>query len=224
MPGAVRDRLRQADLVLPIDLIPYLQRHGEPIRYGYVSAGWRLADYQTVFASVPGSSEMPSAGRPFSQALCDRLAARGVRTASITLHTGVASLERGELPTPEPFIVSAITAATLNDARARGAAIIAIGTSVVRALHTCQAENGQFIAGEGFTDVVVRPTDSVPSIDGLVTGWHEPEASHLLMLSAIMGSARLRATYMVAATRNYLWHEFGDSLLILRRHTISSSV
>jgi S-adenosylmethionine:tRNA ribosyltransferase-isomerase len=210
--------------VLPIDLIPYLQRHGEPIRYEYVSAGWPLADYQTVFARVPGSSEMPSAGRPFSRALCDHLAASGVRTVSITLHTGVASLERGELPTPEPFTVSPTTAAALNDARVRGAAIIAVGTSVVRALHTCQDDDGQFIAGEGLTDVIVRPTDSVPSVDGLVTGWHEPEASHLLMLSAIMGSARLRATYIMAATRNYLWHEFGDSLLILRSHTLSSSV
>jgi S-adenosylmethionine:tRNA ribosyltransferase-isomerase len=216
-----RDRLRQAELALPTDLPTYLRRHGMPIRYGYVSAPWNLSDYQTVFARVAGSSEMPSAGRPFSRSLCAELQGRGISVAPITLHTGVTSLGKGELPCPEPFEVSTDTAEQLNTARQEGRAIIAVGTSVVRALHTTLTSDGAFVAAGGFTDRIVRPPEPIRCVDGMVTGWHEPEASHLLMLSAITESAQLRWAYLSAAMRGYLWHEFGDSLLILRGRTLA---
>ena len=211
--GAVR--LWEADLACPGGVLHYAARFGTPIRYGYVRDQWPLTAYQTVFASEPGSAEMPSAGRPFTAGIVRRLGARGVRVAPIVLHTGVASLEAGEPPYPERFRVSAEAAKAVNDARSRGARVVAVGTTVIRALETAAARDGVVHATAGWTDLVITPERGVRVVDALITGFHEPRASHLAMLEAIAGRRHLAVAYQVALEHRYLWHEFGDVHLIL---------
>jgi|HubBroStandDraft_1064217.scaffolds.fasta_scaffold53701_3 S-adenosylmethionine:tRNA ribosyltransferase-isomerase len=208
-------RLWVASMSLPGPLLAYLSAHGRPIRYGYVSGEWPIAMYQNVYATEPGSAEMPSAGRPFSPDVLTRLAARGVGVAPILLHTGVASLEAAEVPYPEYFRVGAPSAHRINDTRRHGGRVIAIGTTVVRALETVVDEHGWVSPGRGWTETVITPDRIVRSVDGLLTGWHEPEASHLAMLEAIAGPDLVASSYAAAVAEQYLWHEFGDVHLVL---------
>ena len=193
----------------------YLAEHGHPIRYGYVPREWPLDAYQTVFATEPGSAEMPSAGRPFTTELITRLVAKGVQIAPVVLHTGVSSLERGEAPYPERYAVPETTARLVDATRWWGGRVIAVGTTVVRALETVADEQGAVAAGEGWTRLVVTPERGIRAIDGLITGWHEPEASHLQLLEAAAGPELLERSYAAALAGGYLWHEFGDSHLVL---------
>jgi S-adenosylmethionine:tRNA ribosyltransferase-isomerase len=193
----------------------FLERYGEPIRYGYVRGGWPLAAYQTVYATTPGSAEMPSAGRPFTAELLSRLLARGVLLAPITLHTGVSSPERHESPFPEYYVVPESTARVVNAVRGWGGRVVAVGTTVVRALETVAGAGGSVHGGSGWTSLVVSSERGLRVIDGLITGWHEPEASHLQLLEAVAGPALLARCYREALRHGYLWHEFGDSHLIL---------
>jgi S-adenosylmethionine:tRNA ribosyltransferase-isomerase len=199
-------RLWAARLTLPGPLLAYLDAYGEPIRYRHLREPRPLADFQTIFALEPGSAEMPSAGRPFSRRVLDALAARGVRVAPIVLHCGVSSLERGEPPYPERFRVPAATAEAVHAATR----VIAVGTTVVRALETTGGG-----AGEGWTRLVVTPETGVQVVDGILTGWHEPDASHLLMLEAIAGRDLVERSYDAALAHGYRWHEFGDSHLLM---------
>lgn len=210
-----RTRLWRATLHLPKPLPRYLAEHGFPIRYGYVSERWPLEYYQTVFATEAGSAEMPSAGRAFTPELITRLVARGVEIVPVLLHTGVASLEEGEAPYAEHYTVSGDNARRITTARAAGRRIIAVGTTVVRTLETVTDSDGVTHAGDGWTDVVVTPAQPVRGADGLLTGFHEPRASHLLMLAALAGCGHLRVTYTAALRERCLWHEFGDLHLIL---------
>jgi S-adenosylmethionine:tRNA ribosyltransferase-isomerase len=193
-----------------------MRSHGEPIRYGYVRHPWPLDAYQNVYARVPGSAEMPSAGRPVTERLICELMTRGVGVAPITLHAGVSSPERHEPPFPEEYEVSDSTARLVNLTRAAGGRVIAVGTTVARALETVAAHDGTVSAGSGWTGLVIDPDRGVRAVDGLITGWHEPEASHLQMLAALAGQPFLERCYQAALEHGYLWHEFGDSHLILR--------
>jgi S-adenosylmethionine:tRNA ribosyltransferase-isomerase len=208
-------RLWVAQLSLPAPVPDYLARHGRPIRYGHVDGEWPLSAYQTVFAAEPGSAEMPSAGRPFTPELITRLVARGIDLAPLTLHTGVSSLERGEQPYPERFRVPEWTAARVNLARELGGRVIAVGTTVVRALESAAAQDGRVRPAGGWTDLVVTPERGVRALDGLVTGFHDPGASHLDLLAAVVGRDVLARAYGEAAARGYLRHEFGDVALLL---------
>ncbi|MFJ6379546.1 S-adenosylmethionine:tRNA ribosyltransferase-isomerase [Kitasatospora sp. NPDC092039] len=208
-------RLWYAELALPEPLLPYLERHGRAIRYGYVDRDWPIEAYRTVFATVPGSSEMPSAARPFSPEVVARLAGRGVLLAPVTLHTGVASPEVHEAPYAERFHVPAATARLVGHVRAGGGRVIAVGTTVVRALESAAAADGTVQEADGWTELVVTPERGVRTVDGLLTGWHEPRASHLLMLAAVAGRPLLAACYREAVRHRYLWHEFGDVNLLL---------
>jgi len=208
-------RLWVATLELPDPLLTFLAVHGRPIRYGYVTRDWPLDVYQNVYAREPGSAEMPSAGRPFTPELVTRLVAKGVAVTPLVLHTGVSSLEANEHPYPEWYRVPPATAARINETRARGGRVIAIGTTVVRALETVVDHNRVVRADEGWTDVVVTPERGAYAVDGLLTGWHEPEASHLQMLEAIAGRPVLDVSYAAASAEGYLWHEFGDVHLIV---------
>jgi S-adenosylmethionine:tRNA ribosyltransferase-isomerase len=210
-----RSRLWVALLRLEVSVHDFLGRHGKPIRYGYVPRDWPLEAYQTVFADEPGSAEMPSAGRPFTPEVLAALAGRGVGVAPLVLHTGVSSLEAHEPPYPERYRVPAETARRVNEARRAGGRVVAVGTTVVRALETVAADDGSVSAGAGWTDVVVTPERGVRAVDGLLTGWHDPEASHLLMLEAVAGRELVERSYRAAAARGYLWHEFGDLELLL---------
>lgn len=208
-------RLWVAVLHLPAQVEEYLAVHGRPIRYGHVDHDWPLSAYQTVYANEPGSAEMPSAGRAFTAELITALVARGVGITPVVLHAGVGSLETGELPTPEPFRVPATTAARVNATRANGGRVIAVGTTVVRALETVADAGGVAHPGEGWTEVIITAERGVRVVDGLLTGWHEPAASHLLMLEAVAGRQMLDDAYQAALAGRYLWHEFGDLHLLL---------
>ncbi|HEY7621199.1 MAG TPA: S-adenosylmethionine:tRNA ribosyltransferase-isomerase [Solirubrobacteraceae bacterium] len=214
-PYLAGPRLWAARLELTEPLLAYLGRHGAPIRYRYVPDAHALADYQTAYAVEPGSAEMPSAGRPVTPTVLTALAAKGVAVAPVVLHTGVSSPERGERPYPERYRVPAPTARLVEATRAWGGRVIAVGTTVVRALETAARPDGSIEPGEGWTALVVTPERGVRAVDGLLTGWHEPEASHLDMLDAVGGRRLIYRSYAAALQAGYLWHEFGDVHLIL---------
>jgi S-adenosylmethionine:tRNA ribosyltransferase-isomerase len=189
--------------------------------------------YQTVFATEMGSAEMPSAGRPFTPELVTRLVAAGIQVAPIVLHTGVASLEDHEPPYEEFYRVPPETADRVNAARRTGHRIVAVGTTVVRALETVTDERGTASAGQGWTDLVITADRRLRVVNALISGLHEPHATHLTMLErAIEAAARNRSrsgaaattgdaarhlefVYREASEAGYLWHEFGDSHLII---------
>ena len=193
----------------------YLRRHGRAVRYGYVPEPLPLAAYQTVFAREPGSVEMPSAGRPFTAELVTELVTRGVLFAPVVLHTGLSSPERGEGPYPERYSVPEASARLVNAVRWWGGRVIAVGTTAVRALETVADVDGTVSEGEGWTELVVTRARGVRAVDGLLTGWHEPESSHLQLLEAVAGPDLLDRSYRAALEHGYLWHEFGDLHLIL---------
>jgi S-adenosylmethionine:tRNA ribosyltransferase-isomerase len=213
-------RLWEADVLTPVPLPAFLAGEGRPIRYGCTDTAWPIDAYQTVFAARPpedpglGSAEMPSAGRPFTAELVTGLLATGVVFAPITLHTGVSSLEAHEPPYPERYRVPATTARLVNEARAAGRRIIAVGTTVTRALET-DAVAGRAQAGDGWTELVITPERGLEVVDGIISGWHEPEASHLLLMEAVAGRPLLEASYRAALAERYRWHEFGDIHLVL---------
>jgi S-adenosylmethionine:tRNA ribosyltransferase-isomerase len=210
-------RLWFASLSLPEGepLLAWLARVGQPIRYSYAGGAWPLSAYQSVYGSEPGSAEMPSAGRPFTTDVLTRLIARGVRIAPLVLHTGVSSLELGESPYPERYSVPLATAQLVNSTRHDGGRVVAVGTTVVRALETVADEHGDVHPGSGWTELVVTPARGVRVVSGLVTGWHPPRASHLLLLEAVAGRPLLEEAYREAVSAEYRWHEFGDSHLLL---------
>jgi S-adenosylmethionine:tRNA ribosyltransferase-isomerase len=208
-------RLWRAQLRLEAPVRSYLLRHGRPIAYGYLHGQWPLGDYQTVFAREAGSAEMPSAGRPFTQSLVTELVARGVLLAPVVLHAGVSSLELGEPPQAERYDVPASTARLVRNTQAAGARVIAVGTTVTRALESAVARDGSVQPSSGWTDLVLGPGRPAYVVDGLVTGWHDPQASHLLLLEAVAGAELVQRAYDAALAGRYLWHEFGDSALLL---------
>jgi S-adenosylmethionine:tRNA ribosyltransferase-isomerase len=208
-------RLWIASLDLPATLDAYLEEHGFPIRYGYVRQGWPAQYYQTVYVTETGSAEMPSAGRAFTPELITRLVARGVQVAPLLLHTGVASLEEHEPPYEEFYRVPLATARLVNAARAAGGRVVAVGTTVVRALETVTDAEGTTHPGEGWTCLVITPERGLRAVDALLTGLHEPRATHLAMLAALAGREHLELAYAEALRERYLWHEFGDLHLIL---------
>jgi S-adenosylmethionine:tRNA ribosyltransferase-isomerase len=218
-----------------------LAAHGRPIHYGYVSRPWPLSYYQTVFAEVPGSAEMPSAARPFTTELVTRLVAAGVLLVPVVLHTGVASPEAHERPYPEWFAVPPVTARIVNQAKQAGGRVIAVGTTAVRAVESATDEYGAagtsagqgvgenaegvgprqgggkttVVPRSGWTELIITPDRGVRVVDGLLTGFHEPKASHLDMLAAIAPNDLLARCYAAAIEGGYLWHEFGDVNLLL---------
>ncbi|MBO0819671.1 MAG: S-adenosylmethionine:tRNA ribosyltransferase-isomerase [Nocardiopsaceae bacterium] len=194
-----------------VSVIGYLLRYGHPIKYQYAEGPWEISAYQTVFGTRPGSAEMPSAARPFTADLVASLVARGVLIAPVTLHCGVSSLEADEDPYPEQYEVPPATARLIRHVRAGGGRVIAVGTTVVRALETTGGE-----PGAGWTSLVVTPETGVRVAGGLLTGMHEARSSHLRMLAAFHDPELLRKSYDQALARGYLWHEFGDVHLLLR--------
>jgi S-adenosylmethionine:tRNA ribosyltransferase-isomerase len=196
------------------DLRALLDRHGRPIAYGYLDRRYPLAAYQSAFSTVPGSAEMASAGRPFTAALLTRLVARGISVAPITLHTGVSSQEAGEGPQAEWYHVPATTAGLVELTRKLGGRVVATGTTVTRALESAVLD-GTVQESWGWTDRIVTPAHPPVVVDGLITGWHDAEASHLLLVEAIAGTRLAQAAYDSAVADGYRWHEFGDSGLFL---------
>jgi len=199
-------------------LLEALHRAGHPVRYAYVPERWGLHHYQTVFAAAPGSAEMPSAGRPFTVQTLRELRARGVGLATISLHAGLSTygdpeVDRRFVPA-EPYRVPEATAAAVARCRAVGGRVIAVGTTVVRALETAAEETGRVRAGAGVTRLRIDAVHRLRAVDGLLTGLHEPQASHLDLALSFVGYEVLRAAYDEALRAGYLWHEFGDVCLL----------
>jgi S-adenosylmethionine:tRNA ribosyltransferase-isomerase len=215
-------RLWRARLDLPASLPRYLAAVGHPIRYRYVAEPWPIEAYQTIFGREPASAELASAARAFTPEIVTELVVRGVGLAPITLHTGVSSLEAHEAPYPERFRVPAATAERVVDAHRHGHRVVAVGTTSVRALESATGPDGRVHAADGWTDVVISPERGVTNVDGLLTGWHEPEATHLAMLEAVAGPEPLRLAYAAALAEGYRWHEFGDLHLLLPARPASS--
>ncbi len=214
-PTASGNRLWLAHTGEPTRLPRYVAAVGRPIAYGYLRRRVPLTAYQTIFARDPGSAEMPSAGRPFTPDVVIDLVARGVAVAPILLHTGVSSQESGEPPQPERFRVSQSTATMVNATRAGGGRVIAVGTTVTRALESAVADDGTARAASGWTSLVLGPDRPPRLVTGLLTGWHDPAASHLALVESVAGSRLTQLAYDAAIEERYLWHEFGDSCLLL---------
>jgi S-adenosylmethionine:tRNA ribosyltransferase-isomerase len=214
-PRRAVTRLWQVRVTPPTDPVAYLTRHGRPIVYTYATSPAPLSDYQTVYADEPGSAEMVSAGRPFTTELLARLLAAGVTVAPLTLHAGVSSPEFQEPPAPERYSVPEHTARLVAATRDAGSRVVAVGTTVVRALETVAGIHGDIGSGSGWTDLVLGRERPAHVVTGLVTGLHLPESSHLLLLEAVAGPSLVHAAYAAAIETGYLWHEFGDSMLFL---------
>ncbi|MEP6648493.1 MAG: S-adenosylmethionine:tRNA ribosyltransferase-isomerase [Lapillicoccus sp.] len=214
-PTGTGNRLWRASVIG--DLAGLVRRAGRPIAYGYLDRRYPLRDYQTVFSRDPGSAEMPSAGRPFTNRLVTRLVRAGVLVAPVLLHTGASSQDAGESPQPERFDVTADTAALVNAARSRAGRVVAVGTTATRAIESATREDGVVEPAAGWTELVIGTDRPVRVVDGLVTGWHNPEASHLLLVEAVAGAALTQRAYDAAVEHGYAWHEFGDSALMLNR-------
>ena len=204
-----------ANIDFPRDVDEYLERHGFPIRYNYVKQRWPLDYYQTVYGTEVGSAEMPSAGRPFTTELMEQLTAKGIRIAPLILHTGVSNVDTHEPPYKEFYRVTEETAQIVNTARAAGHRIIAVGTTAIRALETVTNGYGETHAGEGWTCLVITPQRGLRAVPALLTGMHEPEASHLAILESLAGLSHIKIAYDEALHNGYLWHEFGDLHLIM---------
>ena len=215
-------RLWIAALEIDGPVLSYLERFGSPIRYSYVNRSWPESIYQTVFVTEPGSAEMPSAGRPFTAELVTRLVSAGIQIAPLLLHTGIASLEDHEPPYEEYFRVTSETAGRVNSTRRAGRRVVAVGTTVVRALETVTDARGRSSAGEGWTSLVIGPERPLRAVNAMITGLHEPHATHLVMAQQVIAAAggdraasHLNRAYAEAQQAGYLWHEFGDSHLII---------
>jgi S-adenosylmethionine:tRNA ribosyltransferase-isomerase len=212
-----RSRLLRARPDLGASVTDYLRRFGRPIAYGYLEQPAPLSDYQTIFADELGSAEMPSAGRPFSGRVVARLVARGVTLAPVVLHTGVSSPEMGEPPAAERFRVPATTAELVNATRRAGGRVVAAGTTTTRALESAANAAGQVEPADGWTDLVLDGSRPARVVDGLITGWHAASATHLMLLESVAGKEIVGRAYDAAVRAGYLWHEFGDSCLLLPR-------
>jgi S-adenosylmethionine:tRNA ribosyltransferase-isomerase len=208
-------RLWRAAADPPVPTTAYLPVHGQPIRYRYLAGTFPLAAYQNVYATEPGSAEMASAGRPLTERLIVALVARGIPVVPVVLHTGVSSPELHEPPYPERFAVPEVTARLVDVTRRAGRRVVAVGTTVTRALEAATDDDGVVRARSGWTDLVLGPERPARVVTGLLTGLHAPEASHLQLLEAVAGPDLVDAAYRAAVAEHYLWHEFGDAMLFL---------
>ena len=225
LPGGARARflgLHRAsrrmwitEVELPLPYFDYFTRFGRPVTYSHVTGTWPIAAFQTTYARAIGSSEMPSAGRPFTHALFDRLAARGIEIAMVTLHAGVSSGDRADLPLEEWREVPPACAVAARRALKLGRRVVAVGTTVVRALESSLDRQHRLVASRGWTGLHITPDRPMRVVSGLLTGFHEPTSTHLAILESIAGSDHIADAYQTALTARYLWHEFGDSHLVL---------
>lgn len=202
-----------------LDLYDAIYQYGEPLHYEYIKTPWPLEMYQTVYASVPGSVEMASAGRAISHKLLYTLKQKGVEIAYLQLHAGLSYYGNDRWPNPtnhvEAFCIPEKTAELVNKTKRNNGRVIAVGTTVVRALETAVTSDGMVEAQEGATCLYIQKGYTLRAVDGLLTGFHEPEASHMDMLSAFIEEDILMKAYKEVLADGYLWHEFGDMNLIL---------
>lgn len=199
-------------------LLGAVYRAGRPVQYAHVAEPLPLWHAQTPFAARPWAFELPSAGRPLTAAILRELGLRGVAVESVTHAAGLSSTGEprldARLPLPERFDVPERTVRAVARARARGGAVVAIGTSVVRALEGAAAATGELRAGAGETDWLGSASTELSVCDGIVTGVHAPGESHFELLQAFAPHAALERARDEAARAGYLAHEFGDAMWI----------
>lgn len=203
-----------ADVKIAGDSATYMEEYGRPISYR-TDEHYPLSYYQTLFSFHPGSAEMPSAARGFTPELVERLLKNGVIIAPVLLHTGVSSLEENEAPYPEYMEIDPVTVSLVNRAKTHGKRIIAVGTTVIRALESAADNTGRIRTFRGYTDLYINGGYRSKIADGLITGFHEPHASHLHIVRSVAANKHIEAVYKVAIAENYFWHQFGDLHLIL---------
>ena len=194
-----------------------IARHGKPVQYAHVREPLQLWDVWTRVAALPVAFEPPSAGFVLDWALLAALKARGIGFATLThaaglSSTGDAALD-GKLPLPEPYHIPAATVRAIRAARAGGGRVIALGTTVTRALEHAAAQGG-LRAGPGVADQKIGPATRLAIVDAIVSGTHEPGTSHYELLRAFAGDGVLRAASAELEAGGYLTHEFGDSVWI----------
>jgi S-adenosylmethionine:tRNA ribosyltransferase-isomerase len=220
LTATVRERRPDIPLLWRLDVSDHglgeIEALGEPIRYSYVPDPVALDFYQNVYAGRAGSAEMPSAGRPFSRELLGLLRAAGIDTAEILLHTGLSSFQDDAFDAEhhlfeEWFEIDSGAAEAVNHA----GRVVAVGTTVVRALESAAGADGNVHAALDWTSLAITAGSPIHAVDALITGLHEPTASHLDLLRAFVDEPLLMRAYEEAIENRYLWHEFGDSMLIL---------
>ncbi len=193
---------------------------GKPVQYAYIDHELALWDVQTPFASRPFAAEMPSAGRPLSWATLQTLQRRGANLARLSHAAGISSSGDAaldaRLPLAERFSIPAETVLAIEATKKSGKRVIAIGTTVVRALEGSFASNGRLVAGDGETDWLGSANTSLHVVDAVFSGMHEPETSHFSLLEAFAPHELLNRAIAHAAKRGYLAHEFGDACLVIR--------
>jgi S-adenosylmethionine:tRNA ribosyltransferase-isomerase len=197
-----------------------LYRHGRPVQYAYEPSPLALSRVQTPYAARPWASEMPSAGRPLRLDLLARIRARGIRLASLThaaglSSTGDAALDAA-LPLPERYEIPPATVAAVADARRRGGRVVAVGTTVVRALEgAARSAGGELLPGAGITDLRIGRGFEPRVVNGLLSGIHGRDSSHFELLSAFLPGPFALLYTLHVITGHYRGHEFGDSTLVL---------
>lgn len=197
-----------------------LYRFGRPVQYSHLSGTLQVWHAQTPFASRPWAVEMPSAARPLAWALVAELRRRGIRIASLTHAAGLSATGDpavdAALPLPERFDLPDRTIDAVAHARAEGGRVVAVGTTVVRALEGCAAmHGGELVAGEGITDLRIGPGFRPCVVGGLLSGFHELGSSHRELLQAFAPESLLARAFKHAEESGYLGHEFGDACMIL---------
>jgi S-adenosylmethionine:tRNA ribosyltransferase-isomerase len=196
-----------------------LYAHGAPIQYSYLSSALSLASTQTLFAARPWAVELPSAGRPLSWSIMAALKQRGIAIKSLTHAAGISATGDefldSRLPLPERYELPAATADAVNATRARGGRVVAVGTSVVRALESATDPMGVARPSRDVTSLRIGPCHDLRGVDALLTGMHEPGESHFELATAFADRTLLERAVQHAADRGYLCHEFGDLTLVL---------
>jgi len=195
-----------------------IARHGRPIQYAHLAGALALWDVWTPIASVPVAFEPPSAGFALDWAAIRAMRARGVELAALTHAAGVSStgdedLDR-RLPFDEAYEIPDSTASAIRRARSRGGRIVAVGTTVVRALEHAARRTGVVVAGQGVANQRLGPFSRLRAVDTLLSGTHEPGSSHYQLLRAFVDDATLAGVSAALDAAGYRTHEFGDSMLI----------
>lgn len=216
---------RVVRLVTPLPIEVALERHGRIPLPPYVEreAGPEDAErYQTVFAREVGSVAAPTAGLHFTRELLDALEAKGVRLARLVLHAGIGTFRPVETEDPgehrmhaEHYTVPDETARVLNDTRAAGGRIWAVGTTVVRTLETVATDDGRIHAGSGWTDIFIRPPYGFKAVDRLITNFHLPRSTLLMLVAAFGGYENVMRAYGVAVAEGYRFYSYGDAMAVI---------
>lgn len=209
-PLGVRDALERFGRV---PLPPYLERDDEPLD---------RERYQTVYARREGSVAAPTAGLHFTPELFADLEAQGVRTASLTLHVGTATFRPVEAEDPslhamdaEWFDVPESAARAYRDCRQQGGRVWAVGTTVVRTLESVADGRSQLRAGPGTTDLFIHPPYGFRAVDCLITNFHLPRSTLLMLVAALAGLDQVRTAYRQAVAAGYRFYSYGDAMAVI---------